>query len=275
MAPLVSILTPLYKTNHSHLRAMIESVLNQDYQNFEFILLNDSPDDLSIEQVVREYKDKRIKYITNPINQGIAKSRNRLIQESKGEYLAILDHDDICFPDRLTNQVAYLQANLEVGVVSGLIELMSTGKIQGNRYPKENLEIKQRLLRENCIAHSAMMIRKNCLVDNGITYKALFSPAEDYHLCIDLMAVTLFHNLEKPLIKYRDNHENTTYLKSDLMEDRKRVIASQAQRDFGFYDWRRKRDLLLFGFVKIGTIRKTHKGSLFLLFGFIPLLLIR
>ena len=90
MTPLVSILTPLYKTNHRHLRAMIESVLNQDYQNFEFILLNDSPNDLSLEQVVREYKDERIRYLANNINQGIAKSRNRLIQESKGEFLAII-----------------------------------------------------------------------------------------------------------------------------------------------------------------------------------------
>ena len=275
MTPLVSILTPLYKTNHSHLRAMIESVLNQEYPNFEFLLLNDSPDDLSLEQVVREYKDKRIRYLTNHTNQGIAKSRNRLIQESKGEFLAILDHDDICFPDRLTRQVAYFQSNPDVGVVSGLVELMSTGKIHGNRYPKDNLEIKQRLLTENCIAHSAMMVRKNCLVDNGIAYQELLSPAEDYQLCIDLMGVTLFHNLEQPLIKYRDNHENTTHLKSDLMEDRKRVIASKAQRDFGFYAWRRKRELVLFGFIKIGTIRQTHKGNLFLLFGFIPLLLIR
>lgn len=275
MTPLVSILTPLYKTNHSHLRAMIESVLNQEYQNFEFILLNDSPEDISLEQIVREYKDNRIRYITNHRNQGIAKSRNRLIQESKGEYLAILDHDDICFPDRLTKQVEYLQSNLDVGVVSGLVELMSTGKIHGNRYPKDNLEIKQRLLTENCIAHSAMMIRKSCLVENEIAYKALFSPAEDYQLCIDLMGVTLFHNLDKPLIKYRDNYENTTHQKLELMEDRKRVIASKAQRDFCFYDWCRKKDFLLFGFMKIGTIRQTHRGRLFLLFGCIPLLLIR
>lgn len=275
MTPLVSILTPLYKTNHRHLRAMIESVLNQDYQNFEFILLNDSPNDLSLEQVVREYKDERIRYLANNINQGIAKSRNRLIQESKGEFLAILDHDDICFPDRLTRQVEYLQSNPDVGVVSGWVELMSTGKIHGNRYPKDNLEIKERLLSENCIAHSAMMIRKTCLVEHKIAYNDLFSPAEDYQLCIDLMGVTLFHNLEKPLIKYRDNHENTTFLKSMLMEDRKRVIASKAQRDFGVFSCRREREFLLFGIVKVGTVRQTHKGKLFLLFGFIPLLLIR
>ena len=114
----VSVLTPIYRTDERYLREAIESVLGQTFADFEFLLLDDCPED-NREAVVRSYNDRRIVYLKNDRNLGIAASRNRLIDLAKGEYLAIFDHDDICRPERLAKQVSYLDANPECGVIGG------------------------------------------------------------------------------------------------------------------------------------------------------------
>ena len=83
---------PVYKTNEAHLREAIESILNQTFTDFEFLILDDCPDD-DREAIVKSYKDKRIKYSKNDKNLGITPSRNKLIEMSQGEYLAVFDHD--------------------------------------------------------------------------------------------------------------------------------------------------------------------------------------
>ena len=69
--PRVSVLTPIYNTNPLHLREMIESILNQTFTDFEFLILNDSPENKEIEKIVKSYKDKRIKYFKNDKNMDI------------------------------------------------------------------------------------------------------------------------------------------------------------------------------------------------------------
>ncbi len=105
--PKVSVLTPIYNTDPEYLRERIESILNQTFSDFEFLILNDSPDNNEIEKIVLECakKDKRIKYSKNDYNMGITPSRNKLLEMANGEYLAIFDHDDISLPKRLEKEV--------------------------------------------------------------------------------------------------------------------------------------------------------------------------
>lgn len=271
--PKVSVLTPLYRTNHEHLNQMILSVLNQTFGDFEFLLLNDSPEDKTLRCAVESFDDTRIRFLENEENCGISISRNRLIEEARGEYLAVLDHDDICLPERLEKQVAYLDAHPDVGIVSGFVEALSTGKVKPKCHPEKNLDIKRRLLSENCLAHSAMMIRKSIIDETKVRYDSSFFPAEDYMLCIELMRYTQFHNLQEVILRYRDHDENTSHKYIELMEDKRRVIASIARRDFGAFEDRRYSNWLFLGFLKIGKVKKTHRGKLFLLFGFIPLMM--
>lgn len=106
----VSVLVPLYKTQESHLRAAIDSILNQTFGDFELLLLDDSPAGEDLAGIVHSYQDSRIRYVRNEINLGISASRNKLFDLAQGEYLAIMDHDDISLPQRLEKQVAYLDA---------------------------------------------------------------------------------------------------------------------------------------------------------------------
>ena len=108
---------PIWNTQEEHLREAMESILNQTYRDFEFLILNDSPDNTKLDEIVASYADPRIRYARNEKNVGITPSRNKLLQMAQGEYIAIFDHDDISEPQRLERQVAYLDAHPEVGVL--------------------------------------------------------------------------------------------------------------------------------------------------------------
>ena len=210
-SPKVSVLTPVYNTNPVHLREMIESILNQTFTDFEFLILNDSPDNAEIEKIILEYADadKRIVYLKNDKNMGITPSRNKLLKKARGEYLAIFDHDDISVPTRLEKEVAYLDSNPWVGVVSGWLQYFGTESTIMST-PEHDMDIKINLTNKCSIAHTAAMIRKSVLTDNNIEYEEYYTPAEDYRLWARLIDLTHFYNLQEVLVKYRWLRNNTT-----------------------------------------------------------------
>ena len=214
--PKVSVLTPLYNTKEEYLRTAIESILNQTYTDFEFLLLNDSPDNKNIEKIVKSYDDKRIIYLENATNLGISNSRNKLLEIAQGEYLAIFDHDDISMPERLEKEVLYLDSNKDVGVVSCNFMWMSNKKTSD--FPTENIEIKKSMPKFCALLHTGSMIRKSVLTKNNIKYEQEYSPCEDFLLWTKLMNKTMFHNLPDVLIHYRD-FDNTTQKTISKMEE--------------------------------------------------------
>lgn len=216
--PKVSVLTPVYRTNEQQLREAIESILNQTFTDFEFILLDDCPED-SREAVIKEYNDQRIKYLKNEHNLGISAGRNKLIDLASGEYLAIFDHDDISLPERLEKEVKYLDEHPDVGVVSGQAVIFDTKDKSLWKHPSEDKEIKLALISKCALIHSASMIRKSVLTDNNIRYEAEFSPAEDYAMYGRLIGITKFHNLPEPVIRYRDHADNTSHHQKGKMRD--------------------------------------------------------
>lgn len=211
----VSVLTPIYKTDERFLREAIESVLAQTFTDFEFLLLDDCPED-SREAVVMGYDDPRIVYLKNDRNLGISASRNRLIDLAKGEYIAVFDHDDICRPERLEKEVAYLDAHPECGVVSSWTRLTSNGSV--NTYPENDHEIKLRMMDVCALWHPASMIRKSVLDACEVRYEADCSPVEDYMLWMRLVSYTRFYVLQEPLIDYRWHPSNTSNVQKDRLQ---------------------------------------------------------
>jgi len=108
--PRVSVLMPVYNTKPEHLREAIDSILSQTFTDFEFLILNDCSPNADVEEVVKSYDDPRIVYTVNERNLGISGARNRLLDMARGEYLAVMDHDDISLPERFEKQVAFLDA---------------------------------------------------------------------------------------------------------------------------------------------------------------------
>lgn len=234
--PRVSVLTPIYNTNPEHLREMIESILNQTFSDFEFLILNDSPQNKEIEKIVMAYakQDKRIKYAKNETNVGITPSRNKLLKMARGEYIAVFDHDDISVPDRLELCVEFLDKNPHVGVVSGWLQFFGIDDVL-IKTPEWDTDIKV-CLTDNCyVAHTASMIRKSVLIDNNIEYEEYYTPAEDYRLWARLMAVTHFHNLQTVLVRYRTLPTNTTVTQWARMKRAHDSICLQLQNQYPAY----------------------------------------
>ena len=273
----VSVLTPIYKTDPEMLRAAIRSVLAQDFRDFEFLLLDDCPDDPR-ESVVREFDDPRIVYLRNDANLGITPSRNRLVSLAKGEYLAVFDHDDVCAPGRFAKEVSYLDAHPGCGVVSGWTRTIPGGEVV--RYPETDAEIKAGMIGWCTLVHSGSMVRRSVFESTGLGYEARYSPCEDYALFMKLMAHTEFHNLQEPVIEYRLHANNATKTQSPKMIVADSLVRRWAERNLpDRYDEyllrsrqiRRVRVLGLLLAEVVSDFRLTKVS----LFGFIPLITIR
>lgn len=275
----VSVLMPIYKTQEIYLREAIESILEQTFLDFEFLILDDCPED-DREKIVKSYNDKRIKYFKNEKNLGISASRNKLIDMAQGEYLAVFDHDDISVPTRLEKQVSFLETHSEVGVISGQLEHFPKKKV--TTHPENNLDIKVSLMQADVIAHTAMMVRASVLNKYGIRYEEEYSPAEDYKIVLQLLKYTMFHNIQEVLVKYRNFDGNTSHLQKEKMINADALCRCFAAKEYPYlYQQiqlqlgRKKIWLKLFGiipFIKIKT--KANKWTAFL-FGFIPLFSIK
>lgn len=273
--PKVSVLTPIYNTNPEFLKECIESILNQTFKDFEFLILNDSPDNIEIEKVVKSYNDKRIKYIKNEKNLGISASRNKLLNLAQGEYLAIFDHDDISMPDRLEKQVAYLNDNSDIGVVGCNTLWFPQNTVM--KYKTNNNDIKQSLLQGCAIPHSGAMIRKSIMIDNNIKWEAEYSPAEDYMLWIRLLDKTMFHNISEILLKYRFTEDNTSHKQNERMKDKDFLIKCIIHKEYGFLNTNKisKTWVYLFSIIPIIKIKVYPDSYKLYLFGLIPLFINR
>ena len=101
---LVSVVMPNYNTEEEYLRSAIESILNQTYSNFEFIIIDDGSTNDSV-SIIESYDDERIVLIKNTENQGVTRSLNIALDHCKGDYIARMDSDDVSFPNRFEKQV--------------------------------------------------------------------------------------------------------------------------------------------------------------------------
>lgn len=276
-APRVSVLTPIYNTNPKHLREMIESILNQTYTDFEFLILNDSPENKEIEKIVKSYTDTRIKYSKNDKNMGITPSRNKLLKMARGEYVAIFDHDDISIPTRLEKEVEYFDTNPHVGVVSGFIQNFGGGSAV-RTVPEFDTDIKIAMTDWCCVWHTAAMVRKSVLTDNNIEYEEYYSPCEDYRLWSRLMGVTNFHNLQTVLVKYRVFENQTSTQQKSHMDIMSRAVQLDIINRFPAYwnAWRQSdacTTRFRLRFLGIPLLKIKHNRVL--LFDFIPLFKIK
>ena len=107
---LVSIIMPSWNTG-KYISQSIESVINQTYEKWELIIVDDNSSDNSVEVINKYLDDKRIHLYVNPTNQGAAISRNRAIKKAKGEWIAFLDSDDLWVPEKLEKQILFMNEN--------------------------------------------------------------------------------------------------------------------------------------------------------------------
>lgn len=201
--PKISVIMPVYNTDEEYLREAIESILNQSFYDFEFIIINDGSKN-NAEEVILSYKDERIKYVINEQNLGLIKTLNKGLKLAQGEYIARMDADDISLPERLLKQADFLDKNPEVGVLGTWFECFPRKRIMKSNI--DNKEIVECLLAmHNDLGHPTVMI-KNSLVKNiDLQYDENAIYVEDYALWLSLINKTKFANIPEILLMYRIN----------------------------------------------------------------------
>jgi glycosyltransferase involved in cell wall biosynthesis len=208
MEPKVSVIIPCY--NYADfLKICLESVLNQTFQDFEVIIVDDASTDYTAE-IVLSYKDHRIKYIRHERNLGPSAAFNTGINLSQGKYIAIIGADDIMKPENLSEKVKILENYPEIGLVHSNAEIIDeTGQVIGlarKLIAPNKVEIEKklfdRLLYGNFIIASSVVARRDCYQKVG-AYDTNLRHAEDWDMWLRLAYHYDFGYINSPLIQYR------------------------------------------------------------------------
>jgi hypothetical protein len=203
MAPEVSVLMSVFN-GESYLKESMESILNQTFSDFEFIIVDDGSTD-STAKILRNYRDPRLVLLHNEQNIGLTRSLNRGLTYVRGDFIARQDADDVSLPYRLERQVAFLKAHPAVGILGSYCRLIDG---EGRRLwlyqvPTHDLHIRWTSLLGNPFAHPSVMVRRDILTANGLCYDETLSVAQDYDLWAKILRHAQGANLSEPLILYR------------------------------------------------------------------------
>lgn len=242
--PKVSVLMPVYNAQ-KYLREAIESILNQTFTDFEFIIIDDGSSDHS-QDIVKYYSDPRIRFYINEQNMGIAATLNRGLELATGEYIARMDSDDISLPERFEKQVSYMDVHQKVAVCATGIRLF--GAQNGERvFSATHAQLKVDLLFNSCFAHPTVMMRRS-VVGCKFKYNEAFSAMEDYALWVEVSREHELASIDDVLLMYRVHPSQVTqnrpkeYLEQEKllkhrllielgMDDEEKVATFVSQRD--------------------------------------------
>lgn len=225
-SPTISVVMSVYNAD-KYLDEAIESILNQTYKDFEFIIINDGSTDKSLE-IIEKYKnqDERIVIISRE-NRGLIASLNEGIEKATGKYIARMDADDISLAERFQEQVEFMEKNTAIGVCGTWVEVFGQNRKDTLwKLPSTDEEMKPRLLFSVTFAHPSVMIRKSILDNNKLYYNEDYNAIEDYKMWLDCSKFTEFANIPKVLLKYR--YLDTSLSKTaDSAKDDSRYISTK------------------------------------------------
>jgi len=203
-APEVSVVMSCYNSELT-LRRALDSIINQTFSKFEFIIIDDGSTDGTL-QIINEYvqQDNRIVLIKNNKNLGLAASLNRGILHSKGSLIARMDADDEAYKSRLEKQTSFLDQNKQVDILGSAIqERTKNGEVKKIRtLPEHHDSIIERIFRKPLVYHPTIMVRREIYEQLGLYDPKIFW-AEDADLWYRLYDKVIFHNLQEPLLYYQ------------------------------------------------------------------------
>lgn len=222
----------------SYLSEAIESILNQTFREYEFLIIDDGSTDKTPE-ILAEYAshDERIR-VHRHENKGRAASLNIGIALSRAPYIARMDADDVALPNRLKDQIEYLDRHPDVGVLGGAFDLTSANGrfLKTVRYPSDDSELRLLILIDNPICHPAAIMRKDVALASG-GYRKVFLDADDYDLWLRMSERSKLANLEKCVLRYRI-HSNQVSIRNMRSQKMCALAARVAalQRRAGYPD---------------------------------------
>lgn len=186
-------------------REAIESVLNQTFEDFEFIIFDDKSLDASA-TIIRSNPDARIRFFENAENVGLTKNLCRGMEIAKGEYVARMDADDVCLPERFERQARFLDAHPEISALGSAVYFFKdAGRDILGLQPVSHDEIKCELLYSFTMLHPSVMLRRHDFAKHNLNYDPYFRYSQDFDLWVKSIRKLRFANLREPLIRMREH----------------------------------------------------------------------
>ncbi len=215
--PFVSIIMPSYNSNKT-IKEAIESVLNQTYENWELIVVDDCSTDNTIE-IVQAIEDHRIHILLNEKNRGVSYSRNRAIHEAKAEWIAFLDSDDCWEKDKLEKQIKVIHENEDAKLVfTGSAFIDDSGnRLEYELKVPEEITYEQ-ILKQNLISCSSVLVRKDIIRSHP--FPGSYDLHEDFAVWLQILkSIKVAYGVNEPLLIYRltDNSKSRNKLKAAKM----------------------------------------------------------
>ena len=202
---------PVYNAQ-AYLPMAIESILKQDFTDFELIILNDGSQDDSL-AIIKQYqsRDNRIVLISRE-NAGIVRSLNEAISHAKGQWVARMDADDYALPNRFSEQLRVIQ-DTQADICGSAIEFIGDINNKAQHYPLSDWDIKTGLLFGTTFAHPSVVMRKSMI--KQLQYRETYQGAEDYDLWVRAMQANIkMANTDKALLQYRIHEQQASSVKN-------------------------------------------------------------
>jgi len=221
----VIVLMPVYN-GEAYLKEAIESILNQTFKDFEFLIINDASTDQSLEIINKYLTDKRIKLINNEKNMGLVYSLNKGLDLANSKYIVRMDQDDIALPTRLEKQIEFMEKNPDVGVSGTWFEIfyMENTNTCLVQHPIEHRDIQINMLFECSIGHPTVCLNLPLFNKYNLRYDSQFENAEDYELWSRAINYFKFANIPEVLLKYRLHTTNISRSKEKEQKEKSDII---------------------------------------------------
>lgn len=212
MRPPITVLMTVFNPDAVFLRHAVVSILEQTWSNFEFVIVED-PSASCGREIIFSLRDSRVRYVLNKHRTSLVLQKNQGIAMSRGQFIAMMDADDVAAPTRLETQLSAFKAAPELGVIGSNVEVIDeAGRRCGvRRFPGEHVQIIDAMQAIVPLCHPATMIRRECLQvvrgyeDNGF-------PIEDYDLWSRLAERgCCFRNRPECLLQYRVHSGQVKY----------------------------------------------------------------
>lgn len=203
--PAISVIMPVYN-GASFLKEAIESILKQSIGNFELIIINDGSTD-GTESIVNSFlSDKRIVFINRPVNKRLVYTLNEGLGKARGKYIARMDADDICFPERLEKQFNFLEDNPLIYLIgSSYLVFNENGVKRQVNHPLRSVELAYRCISNTFFCHPSVMFRTGLIKSIGC-YENV--EAEDFRFFSKIAFHYPCANISTALVYYREHYSN-------------------------------------------------------------------
>ncbi len=223
--PSVSVVMPVYN-GENYLNDSINSILNQTFKDFEFLIINDGSTDKSLD-IIKSFKDERIIIINNESNLKLANTLNKGISLSNGKYIVRMDCDDISLPYRIEKQVKFMEENKDIGICGSWISTIGIRNDEIWKSPEDPEEIKCLLLFHSTIFHPTVIMRKNLFDDYNLKYSNELLYVEDYDLWVKASRITKISNIQEVLLYYRLHQDKTSSKHRELQRINDGIIRKR------------------------------------------------